>query len=50
MAERTIKMTIVRTHVAKSELMSATPIFPKMAVSAAKKAEAKAKSCQVLIV
>ncbi len=37
---------MVRMKVAKSELMRVTPILPKIAVSAAKKADPSAKNCQ----
>jgi hypothetical protein len=38
---------MVRRNVARSELMELTPIFPKMAVSAAKNAEPTAKAFQL---
>jgi hypothetical protein len=43
----TPKMTIVRMIVARFELMPATPILPKNAVSPANKAEPSAKNTQL---
>jgi len=44
----TSKITTVRMNVARLELMEVTPIFPKIAVRAAKIAEPSAKSLQSL--
>ncbi|GAB4417186.1 MAG: hypothetical protein OHK0056_26000 [Bacteriovoracaceae bacterium] len=44
----TMRITIVRINVARFELISETPIFPKRAVNAAKNAEAKAKNFQLV--
>src|SRR5690242_12999112 len=43
----TARMMTVRIKVAKSELMSWTPILPKMAVRAAKTADIAAQNCQL---
>ncbi len=43
----TIKITIVRINVARFDGISDTPIFPKIAVSAAKNAEPSAKISQL---
>src|SRR6266487_5678701 len=40
------RITMVRTNVAKSEFTFSTPIFAKMAVSAANPADRTAQSCQ----
>jgi hypothetical protein len=42
-----MRMTTVRTKVAKSELTFSTPIFAKIAVSAAKAADSSAHACQL---
>src|SRR6187551_493 len=48
MSAITRRMITVRIKVAKSELMSWTPILPKMAVRAAKTADIAAQNCQAV--
>jgi len=50
MSEIKMSITTVRIKVAKLESMPVTPIFPKMAVNAAKKAERRAKIFQLPII
>src|SRR5271170_4051097 len=45
----TTTTTIVRIKVARSELMFSTPIFAKIAVSAAKTADNTAQNCQEIV-